>query len=209
MNSQDEFRELESQLNSLPSKNLTPKSFEEIHHRLLNEAEALDRREKWGSILKKTAMGMAGAAALCLMLFLGFSMGNQSSSDHSEFAKSSDQKNAVGDYGEKGEVERDYFSSESSVKIVVESALGEQTEITDEAEIAKLAEIFREAHWENAKIKKVSSPDYKVNERYLVWLTPQRDRLEIIISGENKHTVLSEEASNGLYEILTGGKLGD
>ncbi|RDU36787.1 hypothetical protein DRW41_12110 [Neobacillus piezotolerans] len=204
MNSQDEFRELESQLNSLPSKKLNPESFDEIHQRLMIEAEALDRRVRRGSILKKTAMGMAGAAALCMMLFLGFSMGPQTNS--SESSKMSGQKNDA-------KVSEDRDASESAPhfngKLVVETGDGATKEITDQTEIDNANDILVDAEWENAKMQMATPPDWKLNNRYLVWLTPSSDQLEIIVNGENKYKKLSKEDSEELYEIITGKKLGD
>jgi hypothetical protein len=52
-----------------------------------------------------------------------------------------------------------------------------------------------------------SSPDFKINHNYLIWVTPQRNMLEVIIQGQNKYTKLSEKNSEILYEIITDKKL--
>ncbi|WP_316570083.1 hypothetical protein [Neobacillus sp. YIM B06451] len=204
MNSQDEFRELELQLNSLPSKKLNPKSFDDIHQNLMLEAEALDRKERLGSVLKKAAMGMVGAAALSLMLFLGFSMGPESNS--SESSKLSGQKNDA-----KVTEDRDVTESTSQFrgKLVVETGNGDIEEIANEAIIDKAAEILQAADWEDAKMQMAHPPDFKLNDRYFIWLAPGSDRLEIIIYGENKYTKLTKEASGALYEMITGERLGE
>ncbi|WP_409273587.1 hypothetical protein V1499_02675 [Neobacillus sp. SCS-31] len=203
MNSQDEFRELELQLNSLPSKKMNPKSFDGIHQNLMLEAEALDRKERWGSVLKKAAMGMVGVAALSLMLFIGFSMGPESNS--SESSKMSGQQN---DW----KVAEDRDAAESAYhpngKLVVETGDGVTKEITDKSKVDEADEILEDAEWEEAKMQMANPPDFKLNDRYFVWLAPGSDRLEIIIDSENKYTKLSKEVSAALYEIMTGEKLG-
>lgn len=204
MNSQDEFRELESQLKSLPFKKLNPKSFDGINQRLIMEAEALDRRERWGSIMKKAAMGMAGAAALFLMIFLGFSMGPQSNS--SDSSKMSGQKDAAsGAYDRDSKESVPYYSG----KLVVETADGAIEEITDKAKIDKVAELLGEAEWEDAKMQMATPPDFKLDNQYYVWVGPGKVHLEIIMDGENKYTKLPKESSAELYELITGKKLGE
>ncbi|WP_053365068.1 hypothetical protein [Bacillus sp. FJAT-27245] len=204
MNSQDEFRELELQLNSLPSKKMNPNSFNEIHQRLVNKAAALDRRERWSSVLKKTAMGMAGAAVLCLMLFFGFSMGPQFNSGDS--SKMSGSKSDADSAQDRAAYEREF---KPSGKLVVETRDGAKEEITEQAKIDKVAEILEAADWEDAKMQMATQPDYKLNNHYFVWRGPGSGSLEIIIDGGNKYTKLSEEASAAMYEIITGEKLGE
>jgi hypothetical protein len=52
-----------------------------------------------------------------------------------------------------------------------------------------------------------SSPDFKINHNYLIWVTPQRNVLEVIIQGQNKYTKLAEKNSKILYEIITDKKV--
>lgn len=168
------------------------------------KADALDRRERWGSIMKKAAMGMAGAAALCIMIFLGFSMGPQFNS--SDSSKMSGQKNDTGAaYDMDTKESAPYYRG----KLVVETADGAIEEITDKAKIDKVAEILGEAEWEDAKMQMATPPDFKLDNQYYVWVGPGKDHLEIIMDGENKYTKLPKESSAELYELITGKKLGE
>ncbi|WP_053073850.1 hypothetical protein [Bacillus sp. LL01] len=100
-------------------------------------------------------------------------------------------------------------------KLFIEKRVGTENqyeqfnEITDKEKVEKVLNIFREANWENAKVQMAHPPDFRINNKYLIWLTPQKDMLEVIIQGENKYTKLSKEDSTVLYEIITGEKLGE
>lgn len=99
-------------------------------------------------------------------------------------------------------------------KLVIEKRIGTENqyeqvkEITDKEKIDKVLELLDKADWENAKFKKSLSPDFKINNNYFIWITPQRNMLEVGIQGQNKHTKLSEKNTKILYEIITDEKLG-
>lgn len=69
--------------------------------------------------------------------------------------------------------------------------------------------ILKKADWENAKIGMALPPDFRINNKYFIWLTPQKDMLEVFIQGQNKYTKLSEKDSDVLYEMITDEKLGE
>ncbi|MED4019021.1 MULTISPECIES: hypothetical protein [Sutcliffiella] len=100
-------------------------------------------------------------------------------------------------------------------KLLVEKRVGTEDkyekfkEITDKEKVEKALNILKNADWENAKVKMAHPPDFRINNKYLIWLTPQKDMLEVIIQGENKYTKLSKKDSEVLYEIITEEKLGE
>ncbi|MFO1444109.1 hypothetical protein KDN24_13025 [Bacillus sp. Bva_UNVM-123] len=59
-------------------------------------------------------------------------------------------------------------------------------EITDKEKVEKALNILKKVDWENAKIKMAFPPDFRINNKYLIWLTPQKDMLEVFIQGQNK-----------------------
>ncbi|WP_043931289.1 hypothetical protein [Bacillus sp. EB01] len=88
MNGQEEFRELELALKSMPEKQLAPKAFKSIHGNLLEEANRLGRNDRRMKILKKSMWGVAGFAALFLFVFIGLSLtGPMNSTSQQESAK--------------------------------------------------------------------------------------------------------------------------
>lgn len=100
-------------------------------------------------------------------------------------------------------------------KLLIEKRVGTENqyenskEITDKDKIEKVLNILQKANWESAKIEMDQSPELKINNKYLIWLSPQKDMLEVIIQGENKYTKLSKKDSEAIYEIITDEKLGE
>jgi hypothetical protein len=81
--------------------------------------------------------------------------------------------------------------------------------ISDTETINKVVSVLRNADWENAKVKMSRPPDFKINNLYDIWISPQKNRLEVVIEGESKYVILSKEDSQVLYEIITGEKLSE
>jgi hypothetical protein len=80
--------------------------------------------------------------------------------------------------------------------------------IKEHSKIEAFYDLLVRADWENAQVSMTHPPDYKINNLYSIWLTPQMNRLEIVIDSKNKYTKLSEKDSNQLFELMTGKKLG-
>ncbi|WHY85734.1 hypothetical protein QNH39_24530 [Neobacillus novalis] len=81
--------------------------------------------------------------------------------------------------------------------------------ISDTETINKVLSVLRNADWENAKVSISRPPDFKINNLYDIWISPQNNRLEVVIEGENKYVKLSKKGSQVLYEIITGEKLSE
>ena len=100
-------------------------------------------------------------------------------------------------------------------KLFIEKRVGTENqyeklkEITDKEKVEKALNILKKADWENAKIEMALPPDFRINNKYLIWPTPQKDMLEVFIQGQNKYTKLSEKDSDVLYEMITDEKLGE
>lgn len=82
-------------------------------------------------------------------------------------------------------------------------------EIKGKDKIETVLDLLLSANWENAKVSMHHPPNYKINNLYNIWITPQKNRLEIVIQGKSKYTKLSEKDSQTLYEIMTDKKLGE
>lgn len=106
-------------------------------------------------------------------------------------------------------------------KILVEQRVGEKNkyeaykEITDDSTVQKARDILDSVSWENAKVRMVYPPHYKFrfvaeNEQsefiYHLWISPNKDKVELIIEGENKYVQLSKSKSAKLFETITGVK---
>lgn len=110
-------------------------------------------------------------------------------------------------------------------KIVVEKRVGEAdkyeyyNEIKDSKEVQKVKDILTNISWENAKVNMAYPPHYKfhfedTNEKnklngliYELWISPNKDKIEIVIDSESKYVQLNKEKSSELFKIITGKKL--
>lgn len=106
-------------------------------------------------------------------------------------------------------------------KILVEQRVGEENkyeayeEITDDSTVQKTNDILDSVSWENAKVSMVHPPHYKfhfvANDQsqflYHLWISPNKDKVELIIEGESKYVQLSRSKSAVLFETITGVKL--
>jgi len=110
-------------------------------------------------------------------------------------------------------------------KIVVEKRVGEadkydyyiENKNTKEVEKAKV--ILNKINWENAKVCMAYPPDYKfhfedVNSKsrgvtYELWISPNKDTIELVTYSESRYVHLNKELSEGLFKIITGEELKD
>jgi hypothetical protein len=112
-------------------------------------------------------------------------------------------------------------------KIVVEKQIGETykyeyyNEIKNIKEVQKLKDILNSISWENAEVDMAYPPHYKFNFEntneenktneitYRLWISPNKDKVELIIDSESKYVQLNKEKSAELFKIITGKKLNE
>jgi hypothetical protein len=81
--------------------------------------------------------------------------------------------------------------------------------ITKHDKIEAFYDLLVRADWKSTEVSMTHPPDYKINNLYFIWLTPQRKHLEVFIEGKSKYTKLSEKDSHELFEMMTGKELGN
>lgn len=109
-------------------------------------------------------------------------------------------------------------------KILVQKRVGEENEyehfkeITDKGTVQKVKDILESTRWENAEVSMAYPPHYKFrfegnNEQseliYDLWISPNKDKVELVIEGEGKYVQLSKSKSAKLFETITGIRLSD
>jgi len=109
-------------------------------------------------------------------------------------------------------------------KILVQKRVGEENEyehfkeITDKGTVQKAKDILESTRWENAEVSMAYPPHYKFhfegnNEEseliYDLWISPNKDKVELVIEGEGKYVQLSKSKSAKLFETITGIRLSD
>jgi hypothetical protein len=94
-------------------------------------------------------------------------------------------------------------------------------EITDNEHVQKVKDILNDIDWENAKVDMARPADYRFIIQfkdpeieakavpYELWISPNKDKVELVIDAEGKYIQLDKSKSAELFEILTGGKLSD
>jgi hypothetical protein len=94
-------------------------------------------------------------------------------------------------------------------------------EINRNERVKQVKEIVQDIDWENAKVSMVRPPDYKFGFQYKnpnieakavlyeLWISPNKDRVELVIDAESKYTQLDKETAAVLYELITEVKLSD
>lgn len=94
-----------------------------------------------------------------------------------------------------------------------------EIKITNNEKIKKVKEILDDIDWENAKVDMVRPADYRFSFQsknpeieakaalYELWISPNKDRVELVIDAESKYIQLDKNQSAELFEILTGEKL--
>ena len=94
-------------------------------------------------------------------------------------------------------------------------------EITDHEQIQKVKEILNDIDWENGVVNMARPADYRFIFQfknpeieakavlYELWISPNKDKVELVIDAESKYVQLDTGKSAELFEILTGGKLSE
>lgn len=216
MSGQEEFRELESALKGLPQKQLKQTSFDRIHQSIIEEADRLDAKDRWMRVMKRSLAGMAGAAALFVVIFVGYLVANQGSFDQSESAKMSEDKASGGDRDTGGRKLENFSNGDFDGELTVEALKSKDgtndrtgRRINDAAEIELIRGILGDAQWEDTEGKMDrAAADFILNGKYAISVSPEDNSLEVFVESENKYTKLSKEDSETLYEILNGKKPG-
>jgi hypothetical protein len=98
-------------------------------------------------------------------------------------------------------------------KIVVEKL----NEISDSKEVQKVKNILDSIRWENVAVSMAYPPHYKFyfedfNEEssgfmYDLWISPNKDKVELVTENESKYIQLNEQNPSELFEIITDKKL--
>ncbi len=90
--------------------------------------------------------------------------------------------------------------------------------ITNNEQVQKVRKIIDNIDWETAKVQMIRPADYRFafqfkNEAkavlYELWISPNKDKVELIIVAGNKYVQLDKNTSAELFEALTGEKLSD
>lgn len=94
-------------------------------------------------------------------------------------------------------------------------------EINNNEQVKIVKEILSDIDWENAKVSMVRPPDYRFGFQYKdpnieakavlyeLWISPNKEKVELVIDAESKYAQLDKENSAVLYEMITGEKLSD
>ncbi|WP_282139146.1 hypothetical protein [Rossellomorea aquimaris] len=112
-------------------------------------------------------------------------------------------------------------------KIEVEKRIGDENkyedykDITNNEQVQEVKRILDNVDWEIAKVNMARPADYRFVFQYKnpeieakavlyeLWISPNKDKVELIIDAESKYFQLNEEGSAVLFEILTGGNLSE
>jgi hypothetical protein len=106
-------------------------------------------------------------------------------------------------------------------KIEVQKRIGDENkyedykEITNNEQVQEVKKILDNVDWEVAKVNMARPADYRFVFQfknpeieakavlYELWISPNKDKVELIIDAESKYFQLNEEDSAVLFEILT------
>lgn len=110
-------------------------------------------------------------------------------------------------------------------KVVVERQVnGENnyelySEITDSKEVQNIKDILNSTKWENAKVDMVHPAEYKfhfedtnsktIGADFELWISPNKDKVELVISSESKYAQLDKEKSEKIFKLITGKNLSE
>jgi hypothetical protein len=82
--------------------------------------------------------------------------------------------------------------------------------VEDTGELKSIGDILENAVWEeNIEVSMATPPEYRFrlnSSNYAIWVTPNGDRLEIVIEGEAKYIKMPENKSETLLKLITGDK---
>lgn len=93
-------------------------------------------------------------------------------------------------------------------------------EITDSESVQKVEGILSSTDWENAEVSMASLPYVKFSLEeveqadsdvpvYYLWVSPNKDKVELVIEGEGKYVQLNHRDSEDLFEAVTEENLPD
>ena len=109
--------------------------------------------------------------------------------------------------------------------IVIEKQVGKENtyddfnEIRDSKEVQKLKDLLASITWIRTKVSMEHPANYKfhfdyINEEhrpnglvYALWISPSKDKIEIIMENKPRYAQLDKEKSAELFEIIAGNKL--
>lgn len=101
-------------------------------------------------------------------------------------------------------------------KILVQKRVGEDNqysnfkEITDNDSFQKINYILESIIWKNEKVEMTSLPHFKFRfeeKIYDLWISPNKDKVELVIMGESKYAQLNKSKSAKLFELISDEKL--
>jgi hypothetical protein len=94
-------------------------------------------------------------------------------------------------------------------------------EINNNERVKQVKDIVDNIDWEDAKVSMVRPPDYRFGFQYKnpkfeskaafyeLWVSPNKDKVELVIDAESKYIQLDKKKSAVLYELITEEKLSD
>jgi hypothetical protein len=94
-------------------------------------------------------------------------------------------------------------------------------EIHTKERVQQVKDIVANIDWENAQVSMVRPPDYRFGFQYKnpnieaktvlyeLWISPDKDKVELVIDAESKYAQLDKKNSAILYELITKEKLSD
>ncbi|MEK4130305.1 hypothetical protein NYE67_11520 [Solibacillus sp. FSL W8-0474] len=94
-------------------------------------------------------------------------------------------------------------------------------EITDNGQVQKAKDILNNIDWEKSKVNMTHPADYrfifqyknpKIEAKavsYELWISPNKDKVELVIDADMKYIQLDTGKSAELFEIITGEKLSE
>ncbi|MFJ7976759.1 hypothetical protein ACIQZI_13835 [Peribacillus sp. NPDC096379] len=116
-------------------------------------------------------------------------------------------------------------NEEQSIK--VQKLIGDEynyedfKEIINSEQVIKAKEVLNDIDWENAKVEMERPSDYRFGFQYKnpdieakavlyeLWISPNKDKVELVIDAESKYAQLDKNKSAILFEIITGENLSD
>ncbi|MEH7494748.1 hypothetical protein [Neobacillus niacini] len=94
-------------------------------------------------------------------------------------------------------------------------------EINNNERVKQVKDIVDNIDWEDAQVSMVRPPDYRFGFQYKnpkfeskaalyeLWVSPNKDKVELVIDAESKYVQLDKKKSAVLYELITEEKLSD
>ncbi len=113
-------------------------------------------------------------------------------------------------------------ANSSGNKIIVQKRVGEEDqyelfkEITDNDVVKKAAELLEDVRWKNGVVLMTQPPHYKsqfegddqsIGSNYDLWISPNKDQVELVIEEQEKYIQLNKNQSAELFEFVTESQL--